>query len=217
MDRSRKILDKIASATHRVVTAANEHADRKDLSNVERAHFQLEEEMQKISVACECLTSTLPMSPLPHAPSFDERLKDWLISDEPRMCCETLDQMERLLQEDASLRTSTSMRVRGMTPTKDKISEAVNLFDSRKRCFRLLFTTDIWCVPSASASPVHGLHYYPGTMKGASNSGVMQPNLRLDSITSRVKVPRLSEICEVPLRRVQGMFYGTIERALIGI
>jgi len=146
MERSREILHKIASASRRVVTAANKYAKRRDLLSVERAHFQLEEEMQNISVACEWLTNTLPIiSPLPRWPSF-ERLKDWLTSDEPRACCETLHQMEMLLQGDESLQTSTSMRVRGMTAVKDnlKIDEAVNIFDSRKQSFRLLLATDFW-------------------------------------------------------------------------
>ena len=144
MERSRKILRKIASASQHVITAANEYADRKDLSTVERAHFQLEEEMQKVSVACECLASMLPASLLPRGPAFDARLKDWLTSDEPRTCCETLDQMESLFQEDVSSRTSTGLTGRGMTATKDKIDEAVKFFDSRKRCFHFLFATDVW-------------------------------------------------------------------------
>ena len=141
MERSRKILHRIAYASHHVVTAANEYADRKDLFNVERAHFQLEEEMHNVSAACEWLASTLPIMSPPRRSSF-ERLKDWLTSDEPRACCETLNQMEMLLRGDEPLRTSTSMRVRGMTDNL-KIDEAVNLFDSRKQSFHLLFATDI--------------------------------------------------------------------------
>ncbi|KAF8549464.1 hypothetical protein OG21DRAFT_1488513 [Imleria badia] len=144
MERSRKILRKIASASHQVIAAANEYADRRDSFNVERVHFQLEEEMQKISVACGCLASNLPMSLLPHVPAFDVRLKDWLAGDEPRRCYETLDQMEKLLQEDTTSRTSTGLTVRTMTATQDKIEEAVNLLDSRKGCFHFLFATDIW-------------------------------------------------------------------------
>ena len=145
MDHSRRILRKIASASHQVITAANEYVDRKGLFNVElRVHLQLEEEMQKVAVACESLATILPMSLHPHGPAFDERLKDWLTSDEPRVCYETLDRIDRLLQEDGLSRTSASLAGRGITATKDRIDEAVTLFDSRKRCFHFLFTTDIW-------------------------------------------------------------------------
>lgn len=144
MERSRKILHKIASTSRRVVTTANEYADRKDLFNVERAHFQLEEEMQKISVACGCLASILPTSLLPHGPAYDERLRDWLSSDEPRTCCETLEQMEKLFQEDTSSRTSASLTGRSAAATQDKFQEAVNHFNLRKPCFHFLFATNIW-------------------------------------------------------------------------
>ena len=137
MERSRKILCKIATASHQVITTANEYADRKNLPHVERVHFQLEEEMRKISVACESLVSTILESLRQQGPALaiDERRKNWLTSDEPRTCCETLDQMIKLLQEDAPSRSGT-------TAAKDKINEAVDLFDSRKRCFHLLFATD---------------------------------------------------------------------------
>lgn len=145
MEHSRRILRKIASTSHQVITAANEYVDRKGLFNVQlRVHLQLEEDMQRVGVACESLAAILPMSLLPHGPAFDERLRDWLTSDEPRTCYETLDQMEKLLHEDAPSRTSIGLTVRGTTATKDKIDEAVKLFDSHKRCFHFLFTTDIW-------------------------------------------------------------------------
>lgn len=59
MERSRKIFCNIASASDQVVTVANEYADRLDLNSVSRCHFQLEEDMRKISVACGCLASIL--------------------------------------------------------------------------------------------------------------------------------------------------------------
>lgn len=50
---SRKILLKIASTSNKVVAAANDYADRRDLLVVQGSHFQLEDNMRKISVACE--------------------------------------------------------------------------------------------------------------------------------------------------------------------
>ena len=167
MEHSRRILRKIASTSQQVITAANEYVDRKGLFNVElRVHLQLEEEMQKVAVACESLATILPMSLQSHGgPAFDEGLKDWLTGDEPRMCYETLDQIDKLLREDGPSRTSARLTGRGMTATKDKIDEAIKLFDSRKRCFHFLFTTDIWWVRSVFVELVHDPHYPPGTTR----------------------------------------------------
>ena len=78
MERSRRILHKIASISHRVVTAADEYADRKDLDGVPRSYFQLEEAMRRISVACQCLVGALGKTSPEGGPSVDVRLQDWL-------------------------------------------------------------------------------------------------------------------------------------------
>ncbi|KAF8549460.1 hypothetical protein OG21DRAFT_587902 [Imleria badia] len=175
MERSRKILSKIASASQQVITAANEYADRKDLANVERVHFRLEEEMRKVSIACDSLAGIILMS---HGPAIDERPKDWLTSDEPRMCCETLDQMIKLLHEDAPSRTSTSLTVTGITAPEDKINEAVNLFDSREQSFHFLFATDFDAVFDSTRT-----HPTP------------------ERTTSMVNVTFLSKVCDLQFRR----------------
>lgn len=149
MERSRKILEKIASSSHRVVTAANLYADRRDLDGVPRCHFQLEEVMRRISVACGCLAGTLSSEVSEN--SVDVRLQDWLASDEPRMCLDTLGCMETLLQpKDDSSWTSWFSRMgrRGSTTAQDKIHEAMCVFDARKGCFHFLDSAEIWRVLS---------------------------------------------------------------------
>lgn len=149
MERSRKIFLKIASTSHRVVTAANGYADRKDAIGVQRSHFQLEEEMRRISVACECIARILNKSSLSECPAVDVRLQDWLGTDEPGMCFDILTQMESLLEEDKNKSTEIPSNWKGrggITAMEDKFEEAVNIFESRRGCFHFLFATEIWWV-----------------------------------------------------------------------
>jgi len=147
MERSRKIFRKIATASCRVVTAANDCADREDSNGVSRYHFQLEKDMRRVSVACECLAGILD-KPLPEeGPAVDVRIQDWLNTDEPQGCLHTLSRIESLLQQDASswmARVFRGLGGRGSTATPGKIKEAVDLFNSCKRCFHFLFSIEIW-------------------------------------------------------------------------
>jgi len=145
MQRSCKIFRKIASASHQVVTVADNYADSEDSNGVSRCHFQLEEDMQRISVACDRLAGILDKPPPEEGPVVDVRIQDWLNTDEPQECLHTLSRMESLLQQDAfSWMTRIFRRGQGSTTTQDKIKEAVDLFNSCKGCFRFLFLTEIW-------------------------------------------------------------------------
>ena len=145
MERSRKIFRKIASASHQVVTVANDYADREDSNGVPRCHFQLEEDMRRISVACDCLAAILDKPPFEEGPTVDVRIQDWLNTDEPQECLHTLSRMESLLLQDTSSRMPRIFRRgRGSTATQDKIKEAVDLFNSCKGWFHFLFSTEIW-------------------------------------------------------------------------
>jgi hypothetical protein len=145
MDRSRKIFRKIASASHRVIAVANDYADREDSNGVPRWHFQLEEDMRRISVACECLAGIFDRPPSEEGPVVDLRIQDWLNTEEPQECLHTLSRMESLFQQEISLwMPLVFRRGRGSTATQDKIKEAVDLFNSCKGYFHFLFSTDIW-------------------------------------------------------------------------
>ena len=146
MERSRKIFRKIASASYRIVAVANDYADREDSNGIPRCHFQLEEDMRRISVACECLAAILDKPPSEQGPAVDVRIQDWLNTDGPQECLRTLDRMENLLQQDTSFLTLPRIfrRGRGSTATQDKIKGAVDLFNSCKGWFHFLFSTEIW-------------------------------------------------------------------------
>ena len=148
MDRSRKIFLKIASAANKVIATANDYADRKDKCGVQRTHFRLETEMRRISVACECIADILAKSSLPDGPTFDDRLQDWLDTDEPQQCLDTLVSIEILLKQEASPWVSWVPQMFGKgwgtAPAEDKIKEAAEHFSWRKSCFHFLFSTEIW-------------------------------------------------------------------------
>jgi hypothetical protein len=156
MERSRKIFRKITSASQQVVAVANDYADREDSNGVPRCHFQLEEDMQRISVACDCLAAILDKPPSEEGPAVDVRIQDWLDTDEPQECLHTLNRMESLFQLESQLQETSLwiprifQRGRGATATRDKIKEAVDLFNSCKGCFHFLFSTEIWWASSSS-------------------------------------------------------------------
>ncbi|KAI9462203.1 ankyrin repeat-containing domain protein [Boletus coccyginus] len=145
MERSRKFFRKIASASRRVVIVAKDYADRKDSNDVPPCHFQLEEDMQRISVACERLEGILD-KPLPkEGPAVNDLISNWFNTGEPQECLRTLSQMKRLLQRDFCSRILRIFRRgRGSTTTQDKIKEAIDLFNSCERCFHFLFSTEEW-------------------------------------------------------------------------
>ncbi|KAF8437542.1 Aspartate/glutamate/uridylate kinase [Boletus edulis BED1] len=88
MERSRKILRKIASVSQEVVTAANEYADRKDLFVVERAYFRKKRCRKYPSLASVSRVSFLLrfFQMAPHSAKEIQRIKDWLMGDGPRTC-----------------------------------------------------------------------------------------------------------------------------------
>ncbi|KAF8415254.1 hypothetical protein L210DRAFT_2740006 [Boletus edulis BED1] len=145
MERSREIFCEIASASRQVVAIANNYAKRKDYKSVSRCHFQLEEDMRRISVACQCLVGILDKLPPEEGPIVDDRIRDWVGTHEPQECLDTLRLMEELLQQDTFTRIRQLLRRgRGSTATQDKIKEAVDHFNSCKGCFHFLFSTEIW-------------------------------------------------------------------------
>ena len=131
MERAREIFLEISSASRNVTIAANRYARRKGLPCVQNSHFQLEADMQRISAACDTLAGILTSS-LPDDPAYEVRLRDWLSSDEPRVCLDTLSSMEKLLQKDVPSWMNMFMGGFGSAPTLDRIKEAADLFGSCK-------------------------------------------------------------------------------------
>ncbi|KAF8439131.1 ankyrin repeat-containing domain protein [Boletus edulis BED1] len=144
MESEGKILE-IASASKHIISAATEYASRRGFVNVQSCHFRLEKEMQRISVAARGISDVLGKSSLPNGPPLDDRLQDWLTTDELPTCLDTLHQMDRILQSDTWMNSIfnvvTTLR---SVPPEDKIDEIIKLFDSRRNYFHFLLTTDVW-------------------------------------------------------------------------
>ncbi|KAF8427982.1 hypothetical protein L210DRAFT_3131267 [Boletus edulis BED1] len=189
MERSRKILRlcKIASASREVVAIVNNYADREDYNCVSRCHFQLEEDMRRISVACECLADILDKPSPQEGHAVDVRIQDWVVTEEPQVCLDTLSRMKSLLQQKENTSSSMSRMVRGgrgstTTGMQDKIKEAVDLFNACKGCFHLLFSTELWCVSSSSGLSKHK-QYYLGITRVLFKGNII--HLNLETILSK--------------------------------
>ena len=145
MEHSRKIFLDIRSAAQKVIANATHYANHKNQFCVEGHHFQLEDEMKRVSAACECIADILGKPTLPNGPPLDVRTKDWLATNEPQHCLETLTRMQTLLQKDESSWLSRFFpRSLGTAPTEDKIKEVAEHFDSRKAYFHFLLSQEIW-------------------------------------------------------------------------
>lgn len=145
MELARILVLEIATVSQRVVSAATQYARRRGFKNVQSCHFRLEKQMQTISVAAGGILDVLSKSSLSNGTQLDDRLQDWFSSDELPTCLDTLHQMERMLLDD----TWTNMvfnfvnTLRALPP-EDEIDAAVKLFDSRRKYFHFLLTTDVW-------------------------------------------------------------------------
>ena len=147
MELAKGIVFEISSSSKRVISAANEYARRRGFKNVQSCHFRLEKEMQKISVAAGGILGVLDRSSLPNGPPLDDRLQDWLSTDELPTCLDTLHQMESMLQDDIWMNTIFGrLNTRRSLPPEDKIDAAVKPFDSRRNYFHFLLTTGVWWV-----------------------------------------------------------------------
>ena len=137
LDSAQKILIDIASVSQRVVNTLVKHDGRKTVES-----FRLD----KIVVGSGAILVTLNKALLLKECMVDDRLADWLGSEEPQICLDTLNQMDVLLNANLNNGVKNffqTSRARS-TPVKDKSSEAIRLFQKHKDYFHFLLTTDIW-------------------------------------------------------------------------
>ncbi|KAI9458502.1 hypothetical protein HD554DRAFT_1704278 [Boletus coccyginus] len=138
MDAAGKTLVEIASVSRRVFDTLVRYAGRKTVES-----FQLE----KIVVASGAILETLNGALFLGTGIVDDRLKDWLISEGPRRCLDTLNRMETLLSPKPDGHTAyvkDFFRSSRPVPTKDKGEEAIRLFWKHEGYFYFLLSTEIW-------------------------------------------------------------------------
>ena len=139
MDAAGKTLVAIASVSRRVFDTLVRDAGRKTVES-----FQLE----KIVVASGAILETLNGALFLGTGTVDDRLKDWLISDEPRRCLDTLNRMEALLSP--KLKHGHGAYVKNFfqssppVSTKDQSEEAIRLFWNHQGYFHFLLSVEIW-------------------------------------------------------------------------
>lgn len=147
MEHAKRLVHDIASASQNVICAATEYAHRRGFRNVQSCHFQLEEEMRKISVAAEGILGIVTKSSLLNGPPLDDRLREWFTTDELPTCLDTLHKMRRILQDDICANMAfNSVHAKNLrsSPQEDKINATVKLFDSQRNYFHFFLTTDVW-------------------------------------------------------------------------
>ena len=137
LDSAQKTLIDIASVSQRVVNTLVKYDGRKTVES-----FRLD----RIVVGSGAVLVTLNKALLLKERMVDDRLADWLDSEEPQICLDTLNQMDVLLNANLNNGVKNffqTSRARS-APVKDKSSEAIRLFQKRKDCFHFLLATDIW-------------------------------------------------------------------------
>ena len=135
MDSAQKILIDIASASQRVVATLVEYAGRKTVES-----FRLDKLVVSSGAVLETLNKTLLLE---HG-HVDDRLIDWLRSEEPRACLHTLNQMEGILKKEPEHGVMSFFQASHTAHARDKSNEAIRLFRAHQGHFHFLLTTDIW-------------------------------------------------------------------------
>jgi hypothetical protein len=134
-------LVKVAQASQKLITVATGYA--KGIKNAPNSHIQLEGQLQRIVAASNLALRTINRSSsLCNDPDIDRRLVEWLLSDEPQNCLNTLKAMEKLLKD-----RPLSRQFLVMIPSvrnEGTIQEAIALFNTRRPSFHFLLTMDIW-------------------------------------------------------------------------
>lgn len=142
LDSAQKTLIDIALVSQQVVNSLLKHDGCKTVES-----FRLDKIVVSSGAALVTLNKALSLKEC----MVDDRLADWLDSEEPQICLSTLKQMDVLLKANPNnggmnklFRASRTRSVSG--PVKDRSSEAIRLFQKREDCFHFLLTTDIWLV-----------------------------------------------------------------------
>ena len=137
MDSARKTLVDIAFVSRRLSDTLVKYARHKTVET-----FQLE----KIVVASGAILKTLNKALLPGSGTIDDRLLDWLNSEEPKTCLDILNRMEALLspKPDFGYGVNRPFLSSRSLHTKDRSNEALRYFWKHEGYFHFLLSTEIW-------------------------------------------------------------------------
>lgn len=137
MDPARKTLVNIAFVSQQVFDTLVKHAGHKTVET-----FQLE----KIVVASGAILETLNKALVLGSGTIDDRLLDWLNSEEPNTCLDILNRMRALLSPKLypSYGVKRLFQSSCSVSTKDQNNEALKHFWKHEGYFHFLLSTEIW-------------------------------------------------------------------------
>ena len=137
MDSTTKTLVDIAIVSRRLSDTLVKYAGRKTVET-----FPLE----KIVVASGAILETLNKALFPGSGTVDDRLLDWLDSEEHKTCLDILNRMDTLLgpKLDPGHGVNRLFPSSRFLHTKDRSHEALRHFWKHEGYFHFLLSTDIW-------------------------------------------------------------------------
>ena len=136
MDTTHKTLIGIATVSQRLVNTLDRCIGHKTVES-----FRLD----KIVVGSRIVLEALNKAALLKDGNADQRLVDWLKSEEPQACLRTLNQMEEILgNKKFEYGVKSFFKASFAANSQDKTNEAIRLFQMRKSYFHFLLATDIW-------------------------------------------------------------------------
>ncbi|KAF8841597.1 hypothetical protein BDN67DRAFT_510334 [Paxillus ammoniavirescens] len=129
------LVKKVARASQQLITLETGYS--KCVKYAPNSHIQLEGQLQRIVAASNLALGIINKSPSPcNDPDIAHRLVEWLLSDEPQNCLNTLKAMEKLLKDRPVSRQFLIMIL--SVRNERTIQEAIALFNKRRPSFHLL-------------------------------------------------------------------------------
>ena len=139
MDSAGQTLVDIALVSRRLSDTLVKSARHKTVET-----FQLE----RIGVASGAILETLNKALFLESGAVDDRLLDWLNSEEPKTCLDILNRMETLLSQrldrDPGYGVNRLFQPSRSVSTKDHNNEALRHFWKHDGYFHFLLSTEIW-------------------------------------------------------------------------
>ncbi|KAF9225131.1 hypothetical protein BS17DRAFT_807512 [Gyrodon lividus] len=178
-----RTLIEIAQASQQVITVATSYSKRVK-SFTDSPRIRLQGQLQRIVATSEFALGVVNhSSSFSNDPDIDRLLVEWLASDEPKVCLETLKDMESSFKDEPR----PFLSVRPFVRQEDVFRNVATLFNTRRANFHFLLTTDLWNhgkevrrqqeVAQAHTLPIDGSNVL---MKGARDSEQGQTQIEND-------------------------------------
>lgn len=145
------ILRSIVQVTQVVqnATARRRYSNTRGIRQLRRHSLvRLESDFQTIVNATLAILKVLDDPLLRSHYMFDDRLKDWLLSTEPKTCLDALKEMAKPFTIGRGARAFANVIPARSTCEEDDVNAAIVLFQAHRGHFHFLLTTDVWYASS---------------------------------------------------------------------